>query len=147
MTRLEPRPENPCFGCGGGNARGMKLAFERDDEKRRITGKFHLGAEYSGSNGILHGGIIALLLDEAMGKVSRFRDARAVTAELWVEYLKPIRADEEIHVEAFEREQKGRSLFHEGEIRDAAGSVLARGRGRFVVLDPAPLDASGNCEG
>lgn len=137
MSVLTPRPENPCFGCGGANAEGMKLAFERDDEKRRIRGRFRLGAKYQGSNGILHGGIIALLLDEAMGKVNRFRDARAVTAELTVEYLKPIRVGEEIHVEAFEREQKGRSLFHEGEIRNEAGDLLARGRGRFVVIGAA----------
>jgi uncharacterized protein (TIGR00369 family) len=134
MSRLELRPENPCFGCGGANPRGMKLVFERDDEKRRITGSFRLGAEYQGGGGVVHGGIIALLLDEAMGKVSRFRDARAVTAELTVEYLKPIRVEDEIHVEAFEREQKGRSLFHEAEIRNTAGDVLARGRGRFVVI-------------
>jgi uncharacterized protein (TIGR00369 family) len=134
MSRLELRPENPCFGCGGANPRGMKLVFERDDEKRWIRGRFRLGAEYQGSGGVLHGGIIALLLDEAMGKVSRFRNVRAVTAELTVEYLKPIRVEEEIHVEAFEREQKGRSLFHEAEIRNTAGDVLARGRGRFVVI-------------
>jgi uncharacterized protein (TIGR00369 family) len=139
MTRLEPRAENPCFGCGGANARGMKLTFARDDERRRIVGRFRLGAEYQGSNGILHGGIIALLFDEAMGKVNRFRDARAVTAELNVEYLKPIHVEEEILVEAFEREQKGRSLFHEAELRNVAGDLLARGRGRFVVIDPAQI--------
>jgi uncharacterized protein (TIGR00369 family) len=135
MKLLTANPTNPCFGCGGANAHGMKLEFERDDEKQRITGRFRLDERYQGSNGVLHGGIIALLLDEAMGKVSRFREARAVTAELTIEYLKPIRVDEEIHVAAFEREQKGRSLFHEGEIRNAAGDLLARGRGRFVVLD------------
>jgi uncharacterized protein (TIGR00369 family) len=139
MSKLELRPDNPCFGCGGANPQGMKLVFERDDEKRRITGDFRLGAQYQGGGGILHGGIIALLMDEAMGKVNRFRSARAVTAELSVEYLKPIRIDEEIHVEAFEREQKGRSLFHEAEIRNAAGEVLARGRGRFVMIDGAEI--------
>jgi len=81
-----------------------------------------------------HGGIIALLLDEAMGKLCRFREVRAVTAELTVEYLKPINVENEIVVEAFEQEQKGRNLFQVGEIRNAAGDVLARGRGRFVII-------------
>jgi uncharacterized protein (TIGR00369 family) len=135
MTLLAPNPANACFGCGGANEGGMKLTFEQDDARRRIVGKFRMGAMYQGSHGILHGGIIALLFDEAMGKVSRFRQVRAVTAELSVEYLKPIQAEEEIHVEAYEREQKGRSLFHEGEIRNAAGELLARGRGRFVMID------------
>ncbi len=137
MTRLEPSPTNPCFGCGGANPRGMRLVFERDEVRRRIVGRFRLGAEYQGGSGFLHGGIIATLLDEAMGKVSRFSDVRAMTAELTVQYLKPIRVDEEIVVEGYESRVEGRSRFHEGEIRNAAGEVLAHGRGRFVVVDPA----------
>lgn len=133
----EPNPSNPCFGCGGANPRGMRLAFDSDPERRRIVGRFRLGAEYQGGPGFIHGGIIATVLDEAMGKVSRFSDVRAVTAELTVEYLKPVRVDQEIRVEAFERQREGRHLFHQGEIRDAEGELLARGRGRFVVVDRA----------
>ncbi len=112
----------------------MKLAFEQDNAKRRIVGRFVLGERYQGGAGFAHGGIIATLLDEAMGKVCRFRNVRAVTAELTVEYLKPVRVDQEIFVEGSEAEQKGRNLFLVGEIRDGAGQVLARGRGRFVVI-------------
>jgi uncharacterized protein (TIGR00369 family) len=131
--KVAPNSTNSCFGCGGANERGMKLEFEADEAARRIRGNFRLGAEYQGGGGFLHGGIIALLLDEAMGKVCRFRDVRAVTAELTIEYLKPIKADQEISIEAFETEVKGRNHFHTGEIRNADGEVLARGRGRFVV--------------
>ncbi len=84
---------------------------------------------------MLHGGIIAILLDEAMGKVCRFREVKAVTAELTVEYLKPIRVDQEILVEAYEKEVNGRNLFYVGEIRNGEGTVLARGRGRFVTVN------------
>jgi uncharacterized protein (TIGR00369 family) len=136
MERLEPKPENPCFGCGGANQYGMRLAFESDAETGRIRGRFRLGKDFQGGSGFIHGGIIATVLDEAMGKVNRFREARAVTAELDVEYLKPLRVDEEIVVEAFEVEKKGRNLFHTGEIRNAAGDLLARGRGRFVEVNP-----------
>src|SRR6266851_198431 len=103
----------------------MKLTFEQDNEKRRIVGRFILGERYQGGGGMAHGGIIATLLDEAMGKVCRFREVRAVTAELNVEYLKPVRVQSEIVVEGWETEQKGRNLFHAGEIRNAAGDVLA----------------------
>jgi uncharacterized protein (TIGR00369 family) len=132
--RLEPNSTNACFGCGGANDAGMKLTFEQNNVTRRIVGRFVLGSRYQGGGGMAHGGIIAMLLDEAMGKVCRFRNARAVTAELTVEYLKPVSVDQEIVVEAFETEQKGRNLFQAGEIRNAAGEILARGRARFVVL-------------
>jgi len=132
--RLEPNPTNKCFGCGGDNAAGMKLTFEQDNANRKIVGRFVLGERYQGGAGSGHGGIIAVLLDEAMGKVCRFREARAVTAELTVEYLKPVNVLNEIIVEGYETEQKGRNLFMAAEIRDAAGQVLARGRARFVVI-------------
>jgi uncharacterized protein (TIGR00369 family) len=132
--RLEPNPTNTCFGCGGANDGGMKLAFEQDNVNRRIVGRFVLGERYQGGAGFAHGGIIATLLDEAMGKVCRFRNVRAVTAELAVEYLKPVNVQNEIIVEGREMELKGRNLFMTGEIRNEAGEVLARGRGRFVVI-------------
>src|SRR6202046_96740 len=133
---LEPNPLNHCFGCGGANTRGMKLTFEQDDEARRIRGMFRLGGEYQGGPGFVHGGIIATVLDEAMGKVSRFRGVRAVTAELVVEYLKPVSVDAPLLIEAYEMEKTGRNLHYVGEIRNQAGDLLARGRGRFVVIAP-----------
>jgi uncharacterized protein (TIGR00369 family) len=132
--RLEPNPANKCFGCGGDNTGGMKLTFEQDNVNRKIVGRFVLGERYQGGAGFAHGGIIATLLDEAMGKVCRFREVRAVTAELTVEYLKPVNVLSEIVVEGRETEQKGRNLFMTGEIRNEAGEVLARGKGRFVVI-------------
>jgi uncharacterized protein (TIGR00369 family) len=135
IITLAPNPENPCFGCGGANDGGMKLTFVQDNEKRRIIGRFVLGERYQGGGGVGHGGIIATLLDEAMGKVCRFREVRAVTAELSVQYLKPVSVVDEIVVEGWEEgEQKGRNLFHAGEIRNSAGDVLARGKARFVVI-------------
>jgi uncharacterized protein (TIGR00369 family) len=134
IIRLEPNPSNKCFGCGGDNPGGMKLTFEQDNVNRKIVGRFVLGERYQGGGGFAHGGIIAMLLDEAMGKVCRFREVRAVTAELTVEYLKPVSVEKEIIVEAHETEQKGRNLFQVGEIRNGAGEILARGRGRFVII-------------
>jgi uncharacterized protein (TIGR00369 family) len=133
---LSPNPKNKCFGCGGDNPGGMKLTFEQDNVNRRILGRFVLGERYQGGAGFGHGGIIAVLLDEAMGKVCRFREVRAVTAELSVEYLKPINVQQEIIVEGRETEQRGRNIFMAGEIRDTAGAVLARGKARFVIVAP-----------
>jgi len=136
--QLDPNPTNGCFGCGAANARGMQLNFEQDDQARCIRGRFCLGDEYAGGPGILHGGIIAVLLDEAMGKVGRFRGVRAVTAELKIEYLRPVPVGQEIVVEAHEVEMNGRNMFREGEIRSAKGVVLARGTGRFVDISKPP---------
>lgn len=132
---IEPNPTNVCFGCGAGNARGMKLTFEQDDVARKIIGRFKLGAEYQGAFGIIHGGVIAVVLDEVMGKVCRFRGVRAVTAEMNIAYLAPVRVDQDVVVEGYEKEMAGRNLHLIGEIKDTAGKILARSTGRFVVVD------------
>ena len=138
----QEKAPNVCFGCGEGNASGMHLPFTRDEEQKRVLGKFPLGERYQGAPGIIHGGIVALVLDEALSKVSRLYDLRAVTAALNVEYLRPVRVGEMLHVEARQERRDGRQLYHAGEIRDAAGRVLARATGRFVVVDPERFRAA-----
>jgi uncharacterized protein (TIGR00369 family) len=139
---LKPNLENLCFGCGGANPRGMQLAFEQDDATRRIRGVFRIGAQYQGGPGFVHGGIVATLLDEVMAKVNRFEKDIAVTGEMTVEYLKPVRVDEELTVEGWETGRDGRLRMRQGEIRNAAGAVLARSRGKFVEIDPARFRAT-----
>ena len=131
---LPPNPTNYCFGCGGANPRGMQLTFEQDDAAGRIRGRFRIAAEYQGGAGFVHGGIVAMLLDEAMAKVSRFKQDHAVTGEMTVEYLRPVPVGEEIVVEGWEVERDGRNRNREGEIRNGAGVLLARGRARFVEI-------------
>ncbi len=131
---LKPNPENICFGCGGANVRGMQLTFEQDDAANKIRGAFRLGPEYQGGAGFIHGGIIATVLDEVMGKVCHFRGVRAVTAELGVEYLKPVPVDVDLLIEGYETEMNGRNIRIAGEIRDQSGQLLARGKGRFVII-------------
>ena len=139
---LPPNPTNGCFVCGGANPNGMQLTFEQDDAVQRIRGKFRISAQYQGATGYLHGGMIATLLDEVMAKVSRFRKEHAVTADLTVEYRKPVPVDDELIVEGWETGCQGRLRSREGEIRTLSGIVLARGLAKFVVIDPAQFSRS-----
>ncbi len=138
IIRLEPKAANNCFGCGGANELGMHLTFDLYVDEGKTRGKFVLGSRYGGGAGFAHGGIIALLLDEAMGKISKLTEELAVTAELSVEYRVPVPLTEEILVEGWQESEKGRNRFRIGEIKDAAGNLLARGRGRFVVVGQRP---------
>jgi uncharacterized protein (TIGR00369 family) len=131
---LAPNPANHCFGCGGANDFGMKLTFEVDTETGLAAGKFVLGPRYGGGAGFVHGGVIAVLLDEVMGKISKLSEERAVTAELDIEYRMPVPTDAEIVVTGWQESGKGRNRFRIGEIHDTQGNLLARGRGRFVVV-------------
>ncbi len=135
ILKLGTQEANRCFGCGGSNEAGMKLVFELDLDAKRIRGRFVLGANYAGGAGFAHGGIIAVVLDEAMGKLSKLTDEKAVTAELNVAFRKPVPVDQEIVVEGWQEEEQGRNRLRVGEIRDARGNLLARGTARFVAID------------
>lgn len=135
VIKLDTQAANKCFGCGGNNAAGMKLVFDLDFETQRTRGRFALGANYAGGAGFAHGGIIGVVLDEAMGKLSKLTEEKAVTAELNIEYRKPVPVDKEIVVEGWQVKEEGRNRFRVGEIRDTAGNLLARGTARFVVID------------
>jgi acyl-coenzyme A thioesterase PaaI-like protein len=132
--KLEPKVGNHCFGCGAANPLGMKLAFELDLGARRTHGRFILGPNFRGGGSFAQGGIIAVVLDEAMGKISKVAEERAVTAEMSIEYKKPVPVDREIVVEGWQETEQGRNRFRVAEIRDTEGNVLARGKGRFVVV-------------
>lgn len=120
----------------------MHLTFEQDDAAQRIRGSFRLSSDYQGGAGFVHGGIIATLLDEVMAKVSRFAKDHAVTAKLNIEYLRPVPVEADLIVEGWELERNGRDRFRQGEIRNAAGVVLARGRGHFIEIDREKLQES-----
>ena len=143
IRKLDPKDTNRCFGCGGANDVGMKLAFVLDLDDRRARGRFRLGANYTGGGGFAHGGIIAVVLDEAMGKLSLLAQEQAVTAEMSIEYRKPVPVDKEIVVESWQEEEKGRNRFRAAEIRDPQGNLLARGKGRFVVVGQSHFTAAG----
>jgi acyl-CoA thioesterase FadM len=68
-----------------------------------------------------------------MGKISKLSgDARSPPTN--IEYRKPVPVDAEISVSGWQEDEKGRNRFRIGEIHDAQGNLLARGRGRFVVV-------------
>jgi uncharacterized protein (TIGR00369 family) len=134
ILKLEPKITNHCFGCGASNPSGMKLLFDLDFEAGRTHGSFILGPNYAGGGGFAHGGIIAVVLDEAMGKLSRLTDEKAVTAEMHIDYKKPVPVDKTIVVEGWQEQEKGRNRFRVAEIRDQQGNLLARGTGRFVIV-------------
>ncbi len=128
-------PKNHCFGCGKDNPEGMRLKFYTDDVARKVLCKFKLSRRYQGPPGHAHGGIIATILDEAMGKVNKFRNVLALTRNMEIEYLKPIPLGKVMMVTAQERQVDGRSHTNVGEITNEAGEVLARGTATFIAVD------------
>ena len=132
---------NRCFACGPANPQGMHLKFYFDEATRRAWCRFRLPRRYQGPPGHAHGGIIATVLDEAMGKVNKLRSVVALTKAMEVEYLKPVPLGQTLIAEGHERRVRGRIHINVAEIRNQQGDVLARGRAVFIAIDPERMFA------
>ena len=110
-----------------------------DAETGIARGSFRTVGRFRGSRLHLHGGIIATLLDEAMGKLNRLDAIIAPTAEMSIEYLRPVAIGVKVVLEARSLRQQGRNYWREATVSDEQGNVLARGRARFVkIADASP---------
>jgi uncharacterized protein (TIGR00369 family) len=135
-TRYVRMRKNYCFACGNDNLQGMRLKFSYDEGRGCFVCRFRLGERYTGPPGHCHGGIIATILDEAMGKVNKLRHVVALTSQITVKYLKPVPLNKPLRVESREVRVRGRQHVNMAEILNQKGEVLARSEGRFIAIDP-----------
>lgn len=135
-NKSNPVKKNLCFACGKDNPHGMHLKFFLDRERNHFVSNFRLSKRYTGPPGHCHGGIIATILDDAMSKLSKLRDVVAATSRMTVEYRRPVPLNKRLRVESREISKRGRQLTRTAEITDEKGTVLARSRGVFVIIDP-----------
>jgi len=133
--------KNYCFVCGPDNPDGMHLQFTLDEGRRIFVCHFALDARYTGPPGHCHGGIIASILDDAMGKVNKLRQVVALTKEMTIEYLRPVPLHNPLRVEGREIEVQGRRHINAAEILNENNEVLARSRGTFIAIDPEKMFA------
>ncbi len=127
--------KNYCFGCGKDNPQGMRLKFVHDENAERFVAQFRLGRRFTGPPRHAHGGIIAVILDEAMSKLSKPRNVIAPTIELDVRYFKPVPLGQPLTATAWEVRVRGRDHLRAAEIRNAKGELLASSRGKFKAVD------------
>lgn len=135
-TRYARLQKNFCFACGKNNPEGMRLKFTYDEAHDSFVCRFRLGKRYTGPPGHAHGGIIATILDEAMGKVNKLRQVIALTSQITVNYLRPVPLNQPLRVESREVRFRGRHHVNKAEILNQKNEVLARSQGLFIAIDP-----------
>lgn len=110
----------------------MGLALRYTPEPDGVVSATFLGhCALEGYPGLLHGGVIAALLDGAMTNCLFANGVRALTAELRVRYLAPVMSAESAEIRAW-MESSRRGLFQlRGEIRQD-GTVKVRARSKFM---------------
>lgn len=134
-----PSLTHNCFGCSPINRHGLHLQFRDNTNDGSVECDFCLARRFEGPPGHVHGGIIATILDEAMGKVSRQKGIVALTRHLSVDYLQPVPLGVKLHAVGWPVRTEGRKHFHAAEIRTSDGVALARSEGLFLAIDPVEM--------
>lgn len=129
-----------CIVCGQENPVGLHLCFRVDGEGAESA--WVVRPEYQGFAGVLHGGMVLALLDDAMWYAVYAREAIALTAEATVRYRARAEVGQALRVRGTVVRSRGR-LFECGAelIRVGDGTVLASAEGKFVTVPADDLGA------
>ena len=122
-----------CFVCGEENIAGLQLRFFLEDNKVKTW--FWPKAHHCGYPNVLHGGVVAALLDETIAWAANRAMARmTVTAELKIRYRKPVPGDRNVLVWAEITKANRRIAYGRGAVVDETGEEFARAEGSFIPL-------------
>jgi len=117
-----------CFLCGQQNPVGLKLSFYEDSKARQVRAEFSVPDEYQGYPGVVHGGIVAAVLDEISGRavmLDSSDDNMMATLRLTVRYRHPTPTETPLTAVGWVERMSGMGARVAGEIRLLDGTVTA----------------------
>jgi acyl-coenzyme A thioesterase PaaI-like protein len=99
----------------------------------RIVATVTFNDAYQGPPSVVHGGFVAAVLDEALGRTRHLTEHNVVTGSLQVKYIRPTPVNVELVAEAWIDEIQERKMISRGVLRHGE-VVTAEAEGTFVFL-------------
>ena len=128
----KPIRDNHCFCCGKENELGLKLLFEYD-EKGTAWSELDVPQWFSGWQDMTHGGLLSMLLDEAMAHACISVCGHAITAEMNVRFHRPLITGSHIIVKGRVEQTRSRIIETKGTVHIPDGELIASGSARFLL--------------
>jgi acyl-coenzyme A thioesterase PaaI-like protein len=119
-----------CFVCGQRNPSGLHAVYRQEGD--RIVTEFTGHEVHEGYPGVVHGGLLATLLDETMGRAALFSAAWTMTGRLEVRYRAPAPTHRQLVVTAWLTRERRHAFEARGEVRIEGEELVAEGRGLFL---------------
>jgi len=118
-TSLSQQPNSDfCFVCGRQNPRGLYMIFY-DDGENVVSSHYTVPDVYQGYPGVVHGGVVAAMLDEVVGRVAMIGDHHhfMMSVKLEVKYRHPVPTETPLHI-------VGRAVRMRGRLGKAVGQIF-----------------------
>lgn len=132
-----------CFVCGVENTCGLQIRFFNDGH-HRVLARVTLGDQYQSYPGIAHGGILATILDETMGRAVLAEEGAGsggiaeerfmFTAKIELRYRQPVPLHQEFVVRGRVEKDRGRMAMVSGEVVLPDGSVAVEASATLVDI-------------
>lgn len=132
-VRFGASPQTSCFACGPNNPHGLHLRFATEQLSGSVA-EWIPDAFTEGFRGIVHGGIVSTVLDEAMSKAVAAAGISALTAELRVRLRHHVAPGSMVHVRGWINSQTRRLIRTEAAITDSGGAELAHAWASFLAV-------------
>lgn len=134
--RLVSLPGSPgCFICdnNGSNHRSLHLRLFWNEAGQFVEIPCAPDDSWCGFNNVVHGGLVATVLDEAMAWAVKMTAGEwAFTADCNIRYKKPIAPGKQYNATARVTENAGRKILAEADFRDEEGAVLVQAKAIFL---------------
>ncbi len=131
---LRARPNSGCFVCGEDNPHGLHIRFERTEGGEAVA-EWIPGRTMEGFEGIVHGGIVSAVLDEAMSKAVAASQTEALTVELRVRLRRNLVPERSCRVRGWVSSRKGRITRTEATLTSRDGREYAHAWATFLSLN------------
>ena len=143
MTKIKQATSRDCFVCGVENSSGLHMHFYII-APGEVEAHYTLSDKYQGYPGVVHGGIIASMMDEVMGRVFMEGDPPRfmVTAELKIRYKKPVHVNIPLRLTGHRVKDNGRVGRATGEIIGPDGDLLVIGEITVVNMPGESMNSS-----
>ncbi len=134
LPRAEP--QSCCFVCGADHPAGLRIRYQPNPDGS-VAAHWTPGSAWEGFRGIIHGGVLSTVLDEAMSKAVMHAGCEAVTGELRVRFRRPVAPAETLRIRGWILERRKRLIAAEASLTASDGSERAHAWASFLALPKA----------
>jgi acyl-coenzyme A thioesterase PaaI-like protein len=133
-----------CFICGRKNPHGLYMSFY-DDGDKTVSSRYTVPEMYQGYPGVVHGGVVAAMLDEVVGRVAMIGDPHhfMMSVKLEIKYRHPVPTETPLKIIGRIERLRGRLGKAVGEVILPDGTVAAEAA---MTLADVPAEMMANAD-